>query len=536
MENITDIYPDLTPDKFKIIGMVDAEQTEKSAHKSVGYFKDAWGRFKKNKASILALVIIICILLFALLTPLFQITHPMDFLDPYYAKMSPRVSWVRNTFGVLGGGRKYNLTERRLVYLFGIGVGAASKEGDTPAFSEVDKEYLPILDYEYSKLGAGGKTMYRALVDSYLEVGFIYMNISPDEYNNIIEYENESGNAVIFPLIKDNQYNPAPGNANYWYMTDESANPISVIYATDDDGNVILDELGNPTVSDVGQLEFSADMRLSDNYMRGGDGKPVYYQPAGSSAGAERRVRVLYYNYFRYKNGSTPDYILGTDSQGYDLAARTAGGIGLSLFIAVAVSLINLVIGALYGAAAGYYGGGIDLVMSRITDVLSGVPTIVVQTLFQIHLAERVGAIVSLLFAFVLTGWIATALRVRTQFYRFKGSEYVMSARTLGATDRRIIWKHIFPNTLGTLITASVLVIPGVIFTESMLSFLGIVNLGTSEITSLGTLLSEASGIWTNYPHLMLVPALIISLLMISFNLFGNGLRDALNPSLRGAV
>ena len=159
----------------------------------------------------------------------------------------------------------------------------------------------------------------------------------------------------------------------------------------------------------------------------------------------------------------------------------------------------------------------------------------ILQTLFQIHLAERVGVLVSLLFAFVLTGWIATALRVRTQFYRFKGSEYVMSARTLGATDRRIIWKHIFPNTLGTLITASVLVIPGVIFTESMLSFLGIVNLGTSEITSLGTLLSEASGIWTNYPHLMLVPALVISLLMISFNLFGNGLRDALNPSLRGA-
>ena len=127
------------------------------------------------------------------------------------------------------------------------------------------------------------------------------------------------------------------------------------------------------------------------------------------------------------------------------------------------------------------------------------------------------------------------ASRVRTQFYRFKNQEYVMAARTLGAKDWRIIWKHIFPNTLGTIITGSVLAIPGVIFTESMLSYLGIVNLGGQSTTSLGQLLSDASGLWTNYPHLMLFPALVISLLMICFNLFGNGLRDAFNPSLRGA-
>ena len=109
-----------------------------------------------------------------------------------------------------------------------------------------------------------------------------------------------------------------------------------------------------------------------------------------------------------------------------------------------------------------------------------------------------------------------------------------MAARTLGARDARIIWKHIFPNTLGTIITSSALVIPGVILSESMLSFLGIIKLGSAEQTSLGTLLSDASSIWTNYPHLMLYPALIISLLMVCFNLFGNGLRDAFNPALRG--
>ena len=108
------------------------------------------------------------------------------------------------------------------------------------------------------------------------------------------------------------------------------------------------------------------------------------------------------------------------------------------------------------------------------------------------------------------------------------------AARTLGASDARIMFKHIFPNALGTLVTSCVLVIPGVIFSESSLSYLGIINLGTSKITSVGTLLSSGQGYLTTFPHIILFPALFVSLLMISFNLFGNGLRDAFNPSLRG--
>ena len=110
-----------------------------------------------------------------------------------------------------------------------------------------------------------------------------------------------------------------------------------------------------------------------------------------------------------------------------------------------------------------------------------------------------------------------------------------MAARTLGAKDRRIIWKHIFPNSLGTIVTSSAMVIPATMKSESMLSYLGIVKLGTANQTSLGTLLSDASSIWMNYPHLMFFPAATLSLLMICFNLFGNGLRDAFNPALRGA-
>ena len=173
--------------------------------------------------------------------------------------------------------------------------------------------------------------------------------------------------------------------------------------------------------------------------------------------------------------------------------------------------------------------------MERITDILASVPFIVVATLFQMHLADKVGTFPSLLFAFILTGWIGIAGRVRTQFYRFKGQEYILAARTLGASDRRLIFRHILPNSLGTIITGTVLIIPGVIFSESFLSFLGIVNLETSGMTSVGTLLAGGQSYLSKFPHMIFFPAVFIALLEISFNLFGNGLRDAFNPSLRGA-
>ena len=213
---------------------------------------------------------------------------------------------------------------------------------------------------------------------------------------------------------------------------------------------------------------------------------------------------------------------------------RLASGIRLSLLLAFGVSAINLVIGAIYGTIEGYYGGTVDLVMERIVDILSGLPFVVVATLFQMHFANTAGILPSLLFAFVLTGWIGTSRRVRTQFYRFKSQEYVLAARTLGASDLRLMFVHIFPNTLGTIITSSVLVIPTVFFSESMLSYLGIVNLNGTTMTSIGAMLADGQTVLSAFPHVIFFPALVISLLMISFNLFGNGLRDAFNPSLRG--
>ena len=133
-----------------------------------------------------------------------------------------------------------------------------------------------------------------------------------------------------------------------------------------------------------------------------------------------------------------------------------------------------------------------------------------------------------------MTGWIGMAALTRKQFYRFKNQEYVMAARTLGARDRRIMFKHILPNSLGTMVTSCALVIPGVISSETSLSYLGIVNLTQFVGTSIGELMSSGQNGMSTAPHAMFFPAVFFSLLMISFNLFGNGLRDAFNPSTRG--
>ena len=521
--------PSIPAEKFEFANVGDKIHDKKFEDKPIGYFKDAWIRFRKNKASIIAAVIIIAIVLFSLLLPTaYRIggksvmldSNPNDefttpLMDAYYKKMGPRNLFL-SQIGIAKGTTNRDFNETGYIVALSKGVGAAGYDGTVPKANEIDEKYNPLKGInEYSENSITGKTTINAAIDTYLEIGFLNIQIEQHEYEKIRAWEKENNLHVLYPLIAENEYNPDKKDANMWYRADGKFRPLNE-----------KDKV----------MSYSEDMQFVDNYLRDAEGNPVYYKyiGGGTTETAQYQVRVLYYNYYVYQHGFEPEYIFGTDSQGYDLAYRLATGIRLSLLVAIFVSVINFILGAIYGAIQGYYGGTVDILLDRVSDILAGVPFIVVATLFQLHLAKKVGPIPSLLFAFVVTGWIGTAARVRTQFYRFKNQEYVMAARTLGAKDSRIIWKHIFPNTLGTLITSSALVIPSVIFSESMLSFLGIVSLGGSTMTSLGTLLSEASKIWTNYPHLMIFPALIISLLMICFNLFGNGLRDAFNPSLRG--
>ncbi len=238
-------------------------------------------------------------------------------------------------------------------------------------------------------------------------------------------------------------------------------------------------------------------------------------------------AKVVYYKYLGYDK--MPRYLLGTTNDGKDLVKLAFSSLKTSLLIAIIASFICLFIGLIWGSISGYFGGNVDIVMERFCEILSGVPWIVVMTLTILLLGNN---IFTFALALCLTGWIGVAGRTRTQFYRFKGREYVLASRTLGSKDTRLIFRHILPNALGTIVTSSVLMIPSVIFSEATLAYL---NLGLQGVDSFGVLLSENQQHLSTYPALIVFPAIIISLLMISFNLFGNGLRDALNPSLKGS-
>ena len=237
--------------------------------------------------------------------------------------------------------------------------------------------------------------------------------------------------------------------------------------------------------------------------------------------------KVTNYKYLGYN--SMPKYIFGSTNEGYDMFTYAFNGLRTSLILAIVSSAICMIFGVCWGSISGYFGGNVDLIMERFCEIISGVPWIVVMTLTILLLGNN---IITFGLALCLTGWIGVAGRTRTQFYRFKGREYVLASRTLGASNKRLIFRHILPNSLGTIVTSSILMIPSVIFSEATLSYL---NLGLQGVDSFGLVLSKNQQYLATSPMLVVFPAIIVSLLMISFNLFGNGLRDALNPSLKGS-
>ena len=301
-----------------------------------------------------------------------------------------------------------------------------------------------------------------------------------------------------------------------------------------DDKGIVLDENGNYIpiyLKNDGTDIYSSKMVY-------GDYSPEEYSYAIKTQGENWNGRVDYREYYIYihslaNDGITePSFIFGTNDIGKDIYSCLSNGARFSFGLAILVATVNLFVGAIYGAIEGYYGGKIDILMERFVEILGSIPFMIVITLLKYYL--NVSHMVILFISFFLTGWTGMAGRTRMQFYRYKNQEYVLVARTLGANDRRVMFKHIFPNAVGTIITGSVLIIPGVIFSETSLSYLGIIDLSTGGTTSVGTLLAKGQPYLFEYPHMILFPAVFISLLMLCFNLFGNGLRDAFNPSLRG--
>lgn len=234
-------------------------------------------------------------------------------------------------------------------------------------------------------------------------------------------------------------------------------------------------------------------------------------------------------DYYKFIGAEDESYWFGTDYLGRDLWTRLWRGARVSLLIAVVAVAANVFIGIVYGAVAGYYGGKTDMILMRICEIINALPQVVVVTMFILLFGTGMK---SLILALVIRGWVPTARMIRSQFLRFRGREYVMAAKTLGVPDRGLIFRHILPNSIGPIITRAMIAIPGAIFTESFLAFIGL-GLAAPE-PSIGVLLSDGQKVLLQYPFQTLYPALLISVLMIAFNLMSNGLRDAFDPTQRG--
>ena len=506
--------------------------------KPVGYFMDAWNRFKKNKGSVFAAGIIAILVLFAIFAPIFS-PYTVAYNDAYFGYCLPKCN-MSEKFGwdFWDGCKDDVMNQTKFDYYYSIGLESERIVG-------ADNAHYVIKNQEYEKfVDVDGVAKYKTRFDTYRKIGCILKALTPEQYANLQKYQDETGIQVIYP-ITDKKLRPtssdgAVEDGNYWMQT------ITVKGKAE----IVLDENGEyiPIYQAYSGVKEGTDLPkdgyTSILYEKDENGNRLYNYARTVQGGYE--VRINYYEYYVYMHTyvlqdgiEKPVFLFGSSNNGHDIFTQLAGGARFSFLFAIAVSVVNMIVGTIYGAIEGYYGGAADIIMERICDILGAVPTMIVITLLKLHMKDSAmqenGHLLILFITYFATGWMGMAGRVRMQFYRFKNQEYVLASRTLGARDRRIMFKHIFPNSLGTIVTGSVLVIPGMIFSESSLSYLGIINLSTGNLTSVGTLLAKADPYLSSYPYMMVFPAVFISLLMLSFNLFGNGLRDAFNPSLRGA-
>ncbi|HKM00937.1 MAG TPA: ABC transporter permease [Sedimentibacter sp.] len=279
----------------------------------------------------------------------------------------------------------------------------------------------------------------------------------------------------------------------------------------------------------------------------------TYEQQLGVTQG--KRIDKTYNNLKPFDYGETEleriangekifPHIFGTDSAGRDYAIRVIYGARISLLVGFFAAIIVLIIGVVYGSVAGYFGGKVDLIMMRLVDIIYSLPDMLMIILFSVVLKVVLGPkiegtplakigtdMLSIFAVFALLYWVSMARLVRGQILSIKQNEYILAAKSIGSSPWKIIKKHLLPNSMSVIIISTALQIPSAIFTESFLSFLG---LGVSiPMPSLGSLASDAlSGIYS-YSYRLVIPALFIWLIVLSFNLLGDGLRDAFDPKLK---
>lgn len=222
------------------------------------------------------------------------------------------------------------------------------------------------------------------------------------------------------------------------------------------------------------------------------------------------------------------NYWFGTDVLGRDIFTRTWTGTRISLYIALVAVVVDMCFGMSYGLISGYFGGKVDNMMQRFAEILNGIPTLVIVTLLMLVLKPGLATIT---IALSITGWIGMSRVARAQVLKLKEQEFILASKTLGARDFYVIFKEILPNIFGQLIIMSMFSIPNAIFTEAFLAFIG---LGVpAPLASLGSLISDAFKSFTTHPFMIIFPVIVLGIVMLSFNMLADGLRDAFDPKMK---
>ena len=267
----------------------------------------------------------------------------------------------------------------------------------------------------------------------------------------------------------------------------------------------------------------------------------IHYQPFGYSIAELQRIEA---------GEKVFPHVFGTDNNGRDILARTMYATRVSMIIGVAAAAIVLVIGSLYGSVSGYCGGRVDAIMQRIVDVIYSLPEVLVILLHSAVIGPHITAFITdhpgaladflrtvgpnlaaMFVCFAILYWVGMSRIIRGQVLTIKQQEYVTAARALGASGARIIRRHLLPNCIGQIVVTACLQIPSAIFLESFMSYLGVGV--TQPLASLGSMCRDALAGLQTYPYRLIIPAVIICIMILSFNLFGDGLRDALDPRLK---
>ena len=363
---------------------------------------------------------------------------------------------------------------------------------------------------------------------------------------------------MLVPYSYDQQIRGA-NNLHPWHYTWEDKQRISA-YMEEQNGlaNLSPDEAVEQARAEA-EAEGREFTRIDEAKVRAaavagaqGGGDTVTEEEAAEALG----IKTKPFGYSddelqRMANGeSVFPHVFGTDTHGRDILARTMMGARVSMIVGICCALIVLVIGALYGSISGYCGGKVDAVMQRIVEIIYTIPEVLIILLLGTVLRPVLSDfqnsgdgplqslvtvlgpnLISIFIAFGMLYWVTMSRIIRGQILQLKQQEYVTAARALGAKGGRIIKRHLLPNCIGQIVTTTFLQIPSAIFTESFLSFLGMGV--TAPMTSLGSMCSDALGGLSTYPYRLFIPAAILSVMILCLNLFGDGLRDALDPRLK---